>query len=92
MSPADAEEMARSSLAALRNVPGLEEARIFGDFESGTHCFLLSWRDRDSMDRYMASEVMHAVRGAALPFVAGKPERRVFVDYGASADATGSGR
>ena len=81
----DAEAMAQDTLAVLRQVPGLDEARIFGDFESGLHCFLLTWRNREAMDRYMASDAMHAVRGAAMPFVAGKPTRRVFVDYGAAA-------
>lgn len=84
MSISQAEEMAHSALAVLRAVPGLNEARIFGDFESGTHYFLLTWRDRASMERYMASDAMHAVRSAALPFVAGKPGRRFFVDYGAT--------
>lgn len=79
----EAEVMARDALAVLREVPGLDEARIFGDFESGRHCFLLIWHDGAAMDRYMAGDAMQAVRGAALPFVAGKPERRVFVDYGA---------
>lgn len=84
MGPDEARRMARESLTVLRKVPGLDEARIFGDFESGRHCFLLTWRDREAMERYMLSEAMHAVRGAALPFVSGKPERRVFVDYGAA--------
>ncbi len=79
-----AELMARDALAVLRDVPGLDEARVFGDFDSGVHCFQLTWRNREAMDRYMASDVMHAVRGAAMPFVAGKPERRIFVDYGAA--------
>lgn len=89
LSLAQAEEMARSSLEVLRQVPGLDEARIFGDVESGTHCFLLTWRNREAMDRYMASEAMHAVRSAALPFVEGKPGRRIFVDYGATAPEEG---
>lgn len=79
----EAEVMARDALAVLRNVPGLDEARIFGDFESGRHYFLLIWHDGAAMDRYMAGDAMQAVRGAALPFVAGKPDRRVFIDYGA---------
>jgi len=91
MSVADAGEMARSALAVLDGVQGLDEARVFGDFESGTHCFLLTWRNREAMDQYMASDVMHTVRDAALPFVAGKPQRRVFIDYGAAASEPSEG-
>ena len=83
MSLSGAEEMARDALAVLRSVPGLDDARIFGDFESGTHCFLLTWHDSAAMDRYMASEAMQAVRAAATPFVKGKPGRHFFIDYGA---------
>jgi quinol monooxygenase YgiN len=83
MSLHEAEVMARDALTVLRDVPGLDEARIFGDFEGGRHCFLLTWHDGAAMDRYMASDAMHAVRGAALPFVTGKPSRRIFIDYGA---------
>jgi heme-degrading monooxygenase HmoA len=78
-----ADQMARDSLVVLDQVPGLEDVRFFGDFDGGTHCFLLTWRSREAMERYMASEAMHAVREAAMPFVAGKPIRRVFVEYGA---------
>lgn len=83
MDEAQAVEMARSAREVLARVPGLTDIRMFGDFESGTHCYLLTWRDREAMDRYMTSDAMQAVRGAALPFVAGKPGRRIFVEYGA---------
>lgn len=87
MSPAEAENVAEQSKAVFDATPGLLDARFFGDFESGTHCFLLTWKDRDSMERYMASEAMHAVRGSAAPYVAGKPTRRIFVEYGDSSVA-----
>ena len=76
-----AEQMARGALAVLADVPGLDDVRLFGEFETGVHCFLLTWSGREAMDRYMASSAMLGVRQAALPFLAGKPVRRVFVDY-----------
>jgi len=78
----DAQAVAKQSMSVLRSTPGLLDARFFGDFESGTHCFLLTWKNREAMDRYMASEAMQAVRGAAAAFVEGAPTRRIFVDYG----------
>lgn len=82
MDLADAQEMARQSFAVLKSTPGLLDARFFGDFETGTHCFLLTWRDKNSMAQYMASKAMQSVRGSAAPFVVGTPTRRVFLDYG----------
>jgi quinol monooxygenase YgiN len=81
MSPDEAAEVARQSAAVLRSVPGLVEARFLGDFEGGTHCFLLTWTGREAMETYMTSDQMHTVRSAASSFVEGRPTRRIFVDY-----------
>lgn len=82
MSPDEAEDVAERSRTVFDATPGLLDARFFGDFETGTHCFLLTWKNREVMEQYMASEAMHAVRGSAAPFVSGKPTRRIFVEYG----------
>lgn len=86
MTPAEAEDVARSSMTVFGETHGLLDVRFFGDFETGTHCFLLTWKDREAMEQYMASQAMHAVRGSAAPFVVGKPTRRTFEEYG---DRTG---
>lgn len=92
MSFADAQAVAKKSLSVLGSAAGLLDARFFGDFETGTHCFLLTWRDEKAMEQYMASEAMQSVRGSAAPFVVGPPTRRIFVDYGSgSNDAKGGG-
>lgn len=91
MGLADAQAVARQSMSVLRSTPGLLDARFFGDFESGTHCFLLTWKNKEAMDRYMASEAMQSVRGSAGPFVAGAPTRRIFVEYGPETEDTTEG-
>jgi quinol monooxygenase YgiN len=78
---AAARTLARDTEARLRRVPGLIGARFFGDFESETHVYLLTWRDRAALDAYTASEEMFGVRSLAEPYVAGRPTRRIFVDY-----------
>ncbi len=91
MTMEQADDVAAKSKAVFDATPGLLDARFFGDFETGTHCFLLTWKDREAMERYMASQAMHAVRGSAAPFVAGKPTRRIFVEYGDGSPAGGDG-
>lgn len=78
---AAARQLASESERAFRRVPGLLDVRFFGDFESGTHCYLQTWRDRASLDAYLTSEAMFSNRRIAEPFVAGRPTRRLFVDY-----------
>lgn len=70
----------------LRRVPGLLDARFFGDFETGVHYYLLTWRDQPAFDAYAASEAMFSNRAIAEPFVAGRPSRKVLVDYSPARD------
>jgi quinol monooxygenase YgiN len=73
--------LAVESDKAFRRIPGLLEARFLGDFETGTHYYLLTWRDRAASDAYLQSEQMFSIRTIAEPYVAGRPSRRVMVDY-----------
>ena len=73
--------LAAESDKAFRRIPGLLEARFLGDFESGTHYYLLTWRDKAASDSYTQSEQMFSIRTIAEPYVAGKPSRRILVDY-----------
>lgn len=76
-----ARRLATETDRMLRRVPGLLDARFFGDFESGTHYYLLTWRDRKAFDAYAASEAMLSNRTLAEPYVAGRPSRKVLIDY-----------
>ena len=78
---AAAQVVAAETTRRLRHVPGLVDARFFGDFESGTHYYLLTWRDRAAMDAYMASEEMFGIRAIAQPYASGRPERSICIDY-----------
>jgi quinol monooxygenase YgiN len=78
---AAARQLAIESERVFRRVPGLLSARFFGDFASGVHYYLLTWRDRAAFEGYAASEAMFANRALAEPYVAGRPSRKVLVDY-----------
>ena len=78
---AAARQLAVESGRLFRRVPGLLDVRFFGDFESGLHYYLQTWRDQASLDAYLASEAMFSNRKLAEPYVAGRPSRKVLVDY-----------
>ena len=61
--------------------PGFLEGRFFGDFESGRHFYLLTWRDRAALDDYAKSEQMLGVREIAGRYNEGRPTRLVLSDY-----------
>jgi quinol monooxygenase YgiN len=83
---AAAQVVAAQTIRRLRHVPGFVDARFFGDFESGTHYYLLTWRDRAAMDAYMASEEMFGIRAIAQPYASGRPERSICSDYSTPVD------
>jgi quinol monooxygenase YgiN len=78
---AAARRLAAETDRTFRRLPGLLDARFFGDFETGVHYYMLTWRDRAALDAYLGSEAMVSNRALAEPFVAGRPSRRVLVDY-----------
>ncbi len=78
---ASARRLAGEAAQVFRRMPGLLDVRFFGDFDSQTHYYLLTWRDRAALDAYIGSEAMFTNRALAEPFVAGKVSRRIFVDY-----------
>jgi hypothetical protein len=65
----------------FRRVPGLLDVRFFGDFDTGVHYYLQTWRDRAALEAYMTSEAMFSNRAIAEPFAAGRPTRKVLIDY-----------
>ena len=81
LTPADARALAEGTIERIGQFPGFVEGRFFGDFETGTHYYLLTWQDRAALDAYAASEQMTGVRELAAPFVAGRPTRQILVDY-----------
>lgn len=81
LDPAAARQLAEQSEQLFRRVPGLLDVRFFGDFESGIHCYFQTWTDRAALDAYLNSEEMFSNRKLAEPFAAGRPTRRIFVDY-----------
>jgi quinol monooxygenase YgiN len=81
LSPEEARTLAQETIERIGHFPGFVEGRFFGDFENGTHFYLLTWRDRAALDAYAASEQMTAVRDLAGPFVQGKPTRKILTDY-----------
>lgn len=81
MTPDEAIELARRSTDAFEHIPGVVEVRFFGDFESGAHYYLQVWESREALDAYMTSESMFRVREIALPFLEGRPSRRLLIDY-----------
>ena len=81
LTPADARTLAARTIERIGQFPGFVEGRFFGDFEAGSHYYLLTWQDRAALDSYAASEQMVGVRDLAAPFVEGKPSRKILVDY-----------
>src|SRR5688572_23631603 len=81
LTPADAQALAEQTIARIGHFPGFLEGRFFGDFETGTHYYLLTWRDRSALDAYATSEQMTGVRELAAPFVEGRPSRKILTDY-----------
>ena len=59
----------------------LLEIRFLGDFETGRHYYVQTWRDRAALEAYMASESMFRIREIAAPFLEGRPSRSLFTDY-----------
>jgi len=88
---AAARRLAVESDRVFRRVPGLLDVRFFGDFETGIHYYLLTWRDRAAFDAYAASEAMFSNRAIAEPYVAGRPSRKVLLDYTPSGDGPARG-
>ncbi len=76
-----ARRLAAETMEQYRRIPGMLGARFFGDFEAGTHLYLQVWRDRAALDAYAANEAMFAIRTIAAPYMAGRPTRRILVDY-----------
>ena len=83
LTPADARALAERTIERIGHFPGFVEGRFFGDFESGTHYYLLTWESRAALDAYAASEQMTGVRELAAPFVEGRPTRKILTDYSA---------
>ncbi|MEA2622488.1 MAG: hypothetical protein QOH61_1398 [Chloroflexota bacterium] len=81
LTPEEAESVATRTIRMIGRLPGFVEGRFFGDFESGTHYYLLTWQDRAALDAYAASEQMLGVREIAAPFVEGRPSRKILRDY-----------
>lgn len=81
LTPADARTLAEQTIERIGQLPGFVEGRFFGDFQTGTHYYLLTWQDRAALDAYASSEQMMGVRELAAPFVEGRPTRKICVDY-----------
>lgn len=81
LTPADARTLAARTIERVGHFPGFVEGRFFGDFQTGTHYYLLTWQDRAALEAYASSEQMTGVRELAAPFVEGRPSRKVLADY-----------
>ncbi|MEX2547983.1 MAG: hypothetical protein WD830_09385 [Chloroflexota bacterium] len=81
LTPEDARAIARRTIEQIGGFPGFVEGRFFGDFETGTHYYLLTWRDREALDAYAASELMLGVRELAAQYAQGRPTRKILSDY-----------
>jgi quinol monooxygenase YgiN len=81
MTPSQASALAQATMDRIGEFPGFVEGRFFGDFETGNHYYLLTWRDRAALDAYAASEQMLGVRELAAPYVEGRPSRQILADY-----------
>jgi hypothetical protein len=88
LTPDAARGVARQTIEMLEHFPGFVEGRFFGDFESGRHFFLLTWRDQAALDEYARSEQMLGVREIAGPYNEGKPTRLILSDYSVRDDVT----
>lgn len=87
LKPEAAREIARRTMEMIERFPGFVEGRFFGDFDSGRHFYLLTWRDQAALDEYARSEQMLGVRELAAPFVDGRPTRLVLRDYSVREEA-----
>lgn len=81
LDPESAQRLAADTAAALRGLPGMIDIRFFGDFETGRHYYLQTWSDRAALDAFIASESMFRIRDIAAPYVSGRPQRSILVDY-----------
>ncbi|MEO6350912.1 MAG: hypothetical protein ABIP53_09705 [Candidatus Limnocylindrales bacterium] len=81
LTPDEARRLAEMTIDRIGHFPGFVEGRFFGDFESGTHYYLLTWQDQAALDTYAASEQMVGVREIAAPFNQGRPTRKILSDY-----------
>ena len=81
LGPAEARRLGVETATAFSRVPGLQEVRFFGDFETGRHFYFQRWESRAALDAYLASEAMFRNREIAAPFVAGPVARQLFIDY-----------
>ena len=81
LGPAEARRLGAETVKAFSRVPGLQELRLFGDFESGRHFYFQRWESRAALDAYLASESMFRNRAIAAPFVVGPVTRQLFSDY-----------
>jgi quinol monooxygenase YgiN len=81
MTPSQARALAEATMDRIGEFPGFVEGRFFGDFETGSHYYLFTWRDRAALDAYAASEHMLGVRELAGPYVEGRPSRELLADY-----------
>jgi quinol monooxygenase YgiN len=81
LGPAEARRLGAETAAAFNRVPGLQEIRFFGDFETGRHFYYQRWESQAALDAYLASEAMFRNREIAAPFVGGPVTRQLFKDY-----------
>jgi quinol monooxygenase YgiN len=81
LQPDDARQVAAETAEAFARIPGMLEIRFLGDFETGRHYYVQTWRDRAALEAYMASESMFRIRDIAAQWVDGRPERQILVDY-----------
>ena len=81
LTPTEARRLAQQTLDRIGRFPGFVEGRFFGDFEVGTHYYLLTWQNRAALDAYAASDQMTGVRDLAVPYVQGRPTRKILTDY-----------
>jgi quinol monooxygenase YgiN len=84
-----ARRLAAETEAAFGQIPGMLDIRFFGDFGTGQHYYLQTWRDRAALEAYMASESMFRIREIAAPYVSGKPERSILIDYTGAGERRG---
>ena len=81
LTPDAARSLARQTMEQIGTFPGFVEGRFFGNFETGSHYYLLTWRDQAALDDYAASDQMTGVRNIAMPYLEGRPTREILADY-----------
>jgi hypothetical protein len=90
LTPDAARDIAERTIALIGHFPGFVEGRFFGDFVSGRHFYLLTWRDQAALDDYAKSEQMLGVREIAGAYNEGRPTRLILSDYSVrDAETTG---